>query len=106
MNVYYSPEKFDLEQIAQIDYSDGDYQFDYRVVWRHLKTGQLYTDRDSGCSCPAPFEDANSLKDIETFALSVIEEEVLKERKSESYSGDDPGDFLKKIRKAWRNRKI
>ena len=49
-DVYYEPEKFGLEKIAEIDFSSRDYCFDYRVVWRRLSDGKLLTARDSGCS--------------------------------------------------------
>lgn len=54
-NIYYDPEKFGLEQVAEIDFSDGYYQFDYLVVWKD-KDDRLYYAEDSGCSCPSPFE--------------------------------------------------
>jgi hypothetical protein len=101
-DVYYDPREFGLEQVAQIDYSSGHYEYDYRVVWRHLETGQLYTARDSGCSCPSPFEDYDALDKLETFSLSTIEDEVLDERKSDYYEGDDPANFLEKIRELTR----
>ncbi len=59
-NLYYNPEKYGLRVVAQIDYSDGSYQFDYRVVWAD-KDGALWTARDSGCSCPSPFESTDEL---------------------------------------------
>jgi len=50
-DVYYNPELFGLEPICEIEYSDGCYQFDRRVVWRKKGTkGVFYTARDSGCS--------------------------------------------------------
>ena len=55
-NIYYSPEEFGLTPFAEFEYSDGCYQFDTRVVWKD-KQGVLWTARDSGCSCPTPFED-------------------------------------------------
>ena len=55
-NIWYAPEKFGLVQFAEFEYSDGCYQFDTRVVWKD-EQGQLWTARDSGCSCPTPFED-------------------------------------------------
>lgn len=61
-NVYYSPEDFDLEPVGDIEYSSGHYEFDTRVVWH--KGGQLYTARDSGCSCPVPFEDYTSIASL------------------------------------------
>jgi hypothetical protein len=98
-DVYYSPDKFNLEQVAQIDYSDGSYQFDYRVVWRHKDTGKLYTARDSGCSCPSPFEDYVKIEDLEEFSLSKIETEAREEAAEDYYEGDSILDFLEVIRK-------
>lgn len=98
-DVYSSPEKYGLEQVAQIDYSSGCYEFDYRVVWRHKETGMLYTAKDAGCSCPSPFESFNSLDDLERFSLDDLKAEVQKEISSGFYPGDDPAEFLDKIRK-------
>lgn len=55
-NIYYNPEAFGLSVVAEIEYSSGEYEFDTRVVWKD-KAGKLWTARDSGCSCPTPFED-------------------------------------------------
>lgn len=101
-DVYHQPEKFGLEQVTEIDYSDGSYCFDTRVVWRHKETGKLYTARDSGCSCPSPFESYNSIESLSPFNLEELENEVKKQRSEESewshYEGDDPEPFLRKIR--------
>lgn len=96
-DVYYQPEHFGLQQIAQIDYSDGSYQFDYRVIWRHTD-GRMFTARDSGCSCPSPFEDYISLDMLEPFVLADIEDEANKEASSDYYQGDDIQPFLEKVR--------
>jgi hypothetical protein len=56
-NLYYSPEKFGLEQVVEVDYSSGSYEFDLLVVWRRTYDGALVMAEDSGCSCPSPFED-------------------------------------------------
>lgn len=55
-NVYYDPEKFDLEIVAEHDCA-GSYEFDMLVVWRQKGSGRLLWAQDSGCSCPTPFED-------------------------------------------------
>lgn len=56
-DVYYSPGKYGLTTIGEIDWSDGCYQFDLTVVWKREADGRfLYAD-NSGCSCPSPFED-------------------------------------------------
>ncbi len=97
-NPFYYPEKLDLTQVAMIDFSDGNYQFDYRVVWRH-KSGKLYTARDSGCSCPSPFENYSKLKDLERANIKELIEEARKEQKSGYYSGDNPADYVEELRK-------
>lgn len=63
-NPFYNPESLDLEEVGVIDDPAADYSFDYLVVWKH-KDGDLYWASDSGCSCPSPFEDYNSLDQLE-----------------------------------------
>ena len=98
-NVYYNPKRFGLEPVAEIDYR-GNYDFDKRVIWRHAETGLLYTGRDSGCSCPPPFEDYGSLESLDRFVLSEVEDEVRTELKRKHYEWDDPTGFLEKVRAA------
>jgi hypothetical protein len=54
-DIYYSPEKLGLKTIGQVDWSDGNYCFDYTVVWQRQDGSLVYGD-DAGCSCPSPFE--------------------------------------------------
>ena len=74
-DVYHNPEKFGLRVVAEIEYSDNCYQFDTRVVWED-EIGTRYTARDSGCSCPSPFEDYTSLVDLDYYDFSALLEEV------------------------------
>lgn len=60
-NPYYHPEVHGLTIVGSVD-CDGDYGFDMFVVWTDGKA--LYWGQDSGCSCPSPFEDANTLGDL------------------------------------------
>jgi hypothetical protein len=73
-NIYYDPEAYGLTPIAEIDYSSGSYEFDIRVVWKD-RSGVLWTARDSGCSCPTPFEDHN-LSTIDRVDTSALREEI------------------------------
>lgn len=57
MNLYSDPEKFGLTTFDEIDWSDGCYQFNLTVVWQRTFDGKFVYGEDSGCSCPAPFED-------------------------------------------------
>lgn len=54
-NIYYHPEKHGLKVVAAVDPSLC-YEFDSLVFFQDKRTGELYAARDSGCSCPMPFE--------------------------------------------------
>lgn len=60
-NPYYNPEKMGLSTVAEFDAADS-WDFDKFVVWTDGKV--LFWAADSGCSCPIPFEDINSLGDL------------------------------------------
>jgi hypothetical protein len=103
-NIYYNPEKYGLKTICEIDYSAGSYEFDTRVVWQS-RDGLLFTARDSGCSCPVPFEVYN-LASIDTLNLDELEREVSSELAKE-YCQISPGDaleFIEKIRQALKGK--
>ncbi len=105
-DVYNQPEKFGLEQVASIDYSSGSYEFDERIVWFHKESGKFYMARDSGCSCPSPFENYDSLEKLSPFNLEELENEVKEETRAkyegDTYDGSDPSAFLIKIRELGR----
>lgn len=97
MSIYYDPEKYGLKVIDSWDFSDGSYVFDLRVVWRD-KNGDLLTARDSGCSCPSPFEDIG-VNDLVSASKSDLKAEAIAMAKEEYYNGDSLSDILDKIRK-------
>lgn len=94
MDIYHSPKEFGLEQVCFIDYSDGCYRFDLRVVWRHKDSGALYTARDAGCSCPYPFEHYRKIEDLEEYSYEYLRSEALEESRKKYYSGDSVSDFI------------
>jgi hypothetical protein len=96
-DVYYNPEAFGLIQVAQHDFSDGNYEFDYRVIWED-KDGNLLTARDAGCSCPSPFEDYTRIEDIDKFNLDDLITEANNEQ-SEHYNGDSLSDWREELRR-------
>lgn len=70
-NVYNSPEKHGLEIIDSMNLTDESYSFDIFAVWYHEETDRWFYGRDSGCSCPSPFEDftsENSLSEFHTWS--------------------------------------
>ena len=115
-NIYYEPEAFGLQEVAEIDYSTGSYEFDTRVVWKVKGHLIFYTARDSGCSCPTPFEDYYSPianvrrgwsedKPIDKLNFDALRREVMYELSEEGYnhtniSPDRAQEFLEKVRNA------
>ena len=45
----------DLEQLDCLS-EPLDYAFNLLCAWRHRPTGRIFFGRDSGCSCPSPWE--------------------------------------------------
>lgn len=66
-NVYYSPQDFGLTIVGDVeDHSyDNDYGFNMFVVWANSE-GALFYSWDSGCSCPSPFENHDSIYSLDT----------------------------------------
>lgn len=102
-NVYYDPEKNGLEVVAEHNFHDEPYEFDFRVIWKHLATGRYYTARDSGCSCPCPFE-TYSVDELEEFSVSALVEEARKEARNTYYSGHPVVPWINEIRKIGRRK--
>ena len=63
-NPFYNPSACGLKMVDTLSFTDEAYQFDYLVVWKSLSDGKIYYARDSGCSCPTPFEDFHKLSDM------------------------------------------
>jgi hypothetical protein len=64
---------FDSEFLTvrqHVSLDDEPYQFDERIIAKH-KDGRWFTARDSGCSCPVPFEDFQKLEDLTQIGLNA-----------------------------------
>lgn len=94
--VYYNPQEWGLTAVAEIDYSSGSYEFDLRVVWVN-EEGALFTARDSGCSCPMPFEDYHSIEQLDRVDFRELESEL--EREDGFRTSSDKKSFLDAIYK-------
>lgn len=93
-NIYYDPEKFGLKVIDVIELCDEPYEFDTLVVWEHLETGELYWMRDSGCSCPTPFEDYTSVESLNPFDIDIVRAEILGEMANGNVGANSVAQFL------------
>lgn len=62
---YHEVEKrFGLKKIYSFDDPEASYSFDEFRIWQRNKDGALFYGRDSGCSCPSPFENFKSKADL------------------------------------------
>ena len=61
------------------------------MIWQH-KDGRLFYGQDSGCSCPSPFENFNSLADLTPITKTGFESFVKTLR---SYADESYGNKLK-----------
>lgn len=79
MNVYYSPEKFGLTLVGEIEFNGG-YEHDKIAVWRDGRE-QLFYGESEGCSCIGIFDGIGldgltpiSPQDFLIFAGTKVEE--------------------------------
>lgn len=89
----YQPENYGFEQIGDVDWSDGCYQFDLTTVWKHKASGSFYMADDSGCSCPSPYEGVRSVVDLTPIGRLQTLIDHLNERNKDNYDGDRSGDI-------------
>ena len=89
-NIFYDADQFGLSVVAELEDPAACDSFDTVIVWKDAQ-GNYFWDHDSGCSCPTPFEDINSVADLspltqdtwEAFLQFVVEDWV-----RESWSED------------------
>jgi len=63
-NPYSNPGRCGLEILGSLEDPHASYSSDTVVVWIDVATNDLYAARDSGCSCPSPFEDYRGTGDL------------------------------------------
>lgn len=70
---YNQPEAFGLTIFSVIEGDADAYGFNQFVVWEDEKH-RLYYATDWGCSCPAPWEWATSLDDLNPLTIETFED--------------------------------
>lgn len=110
-NPMYNPSSCGLVLIDSLDHADS-YEFNTDVIFKDIETGALYYAHDSGCSCPTPFEDVNSLSCMEIITsrqrLTAVIKEVQSRHESE-YSHSDKQEFnsfVKKLKDAFSQYEV
>jgi len=54
-NPYYNPKACNLVLVDELN-EPLDYAFNILAVWQHPESKRVFYAKDSGCSCPIPFE--------------------------------------------------
>lgn len=93
-NPYYHPESHGFETIAELEFSNGDYQYDTIVVWYRKEDDSYWYAVDSGCSCPTPFEECS----IELAKYDDIMNEIDRSYISNNNFEADKQHFIEKLR--------
>lgn len=98
MIAYNDPGDLGLELVGEVDYSDGDYNFDLVAVWRDPKTGDWFYAEDSGCSCPSPFEDYTTRESLMKATPHEIATRLQERATASSYvTADAPAELIERI---------
>lgn len=74
-DIYCHPEKYALEAVGEVSWTDEPWEFDLTAVWTD-DAGVLYWADDSGCSCPTPFEHIGSVRELETGPFGALSEHL------------------------------
>lgn len=99
-NIYYDPDKFGLKVVAVIELEDEPYSFDTLVVWEEISTGRHWWARDSGCSCPTPFENYHSVLELNAFDLPEVRNIVLLEMTNQNITAEVTALFFDALQNA------
>lgn len=70
-DIYNQPEAFGLTLLGEVNWYDLAYEFDFSIVLVD-KDGFFYLERDSGCSCPSPFEGYTNLEELSKMTRSEV----------------------------------
>lgn len=87
MSDYYGNDPVgDLEYVDSFEKSGESYQFDITQVMFSPERGAYFVGRDSGCSCPCPFEDFRTEADWgKPLTAQEARQEVLKDHTAMYY---------------------
>ena len=83
-NVYCNPEKHGLEVVGELEDPNASYSFATVVFWR--KGRKVYAASDSGCSCPSPFEDYNSIEELTPVTSMRAAQDLIESAEADFYT--------------------
>jgi len=92
LNPYNQPEQLGLEIIKVLKQPNMSYEFNILVSWLHKPTGRVFWKKDSGCSCPMPFETCYFRGPDET-NLEEVTENKDSQKSLERVVGNFPHDY-------------
>lgn len=97
MSIYYDPTTIGLETVGEIEWSEPCYDFELTAVWKD-KDGKLYWASDSGCSCPSPFEDFNTIESLDTGTFFELAKELTERAQGNQHAEPQVFDLLARLR--------
>ena len=99
-DIYYQPQNYGLRILDTIEDDSLSYEFDMLVVWQEIESDRLYWARDSGCSCPSPFEGCNAVSDLNYIHDGTIEAFEAAVNALGYGSLTEKGDLIRKVKTA------
>lgn len=110
-NIYYNPEKLRLEIFDQLNESGLCYEYNTLLIVLHKKSGRLFYETDSGCSCPTPFDNYNFECDengnITTNLIEITQgslDHFIQDVENFPVSINDRGDCIDRVKKYLKGR--
>lgn len=96
-NIYYEPEKFDLELVGRVNLAECGDEYELVAVWRD-NAGQLYMASNSGCPCCTdPFQDYERT-DLQPVNVEELERHLYAEAETHDYPEvDDPRQEIREL---------
>lgn len=107
-DLYYQPSQFGLVPVGEIEWDDDSFSFNLTVVWYDPENRKLYWADDSGCSCPAPFEDYTSLDQATTGTKMDLYKHLdyMLNHQMYGYDGSGSWSFTDEYRDGFRERLV
>lgn len=86
-----------LDYAGSVDLSEPDYSFDLMGFWVRKSDGQVLYATDSGCSCPAPWEDT-TVGDLRETTADRVVDLAAEDHRDDAYGGIPISDLRKQAR--------
>ncbi len=92
---YYGYDQFvGFTKLDEIEWDNNSYEFNITGIWVKDDDGTVWTADDSGCSCPTPWENTDTLERL--FSIEPLEERYKRQIVDEYQRGSvDPDEWTR-----------